>query len=170
MLRGNVYFQARPQSFRAASDAGDYVGGGVTKTYQGATSTFRIQGTAESVQLDVSGLRDNWTIFLTAPEGQVLQPKTYRASHYRTASTAGLEASTAGRQCFVITGSVTVREIRLGDAGQVIGLDASFVQRCEGGTPALRGTIRYEAGAFPAPPVVTAPTGLAPASRTVVRR
>ncbi len=48
-LKGRVMFNAQPLSYAVKSDPGDYIGGGIVKTYFGATSTFSLQGTKRAL-------------------------------------------------------------------------------------------------------------------------
>lgn len=168
-LKGNLYLDARPLSYRFTSDAGDYIGGGRTATYPGATSIVTVHGSTAGLSAQVSGQRDDWNVSIGAPAGQTLKKGTFAANRFGTDGLGGLDVSGDGRGCNETTGTVTIRDIRFDAEGSVSAVDASFVQHCEGQAPALRGTLRYLDGAFPAPPVVTAPAQAAPASHTVVR-
>jgi hypothetical protein len=56
-----------------------------------------------------------------------------------------MDISGDGRGCNEDNGSFTVLEASYGPDGTVNSFDATFVQHCEGETPALRGEIRYNA-------------------------
>jgi hypothetical protein len=145
-LQGTVKFAAFPLSYRFVSDAGDYIGAGVTKGYTNATSVFGLQGTASGVAFSVSGERDDWTVYLYPPAGQTLTVGTYTGAQrypFNDAGRPGLSVSGNGRGCNTLTGQFTIREIAFDAAGAVTALFATYEQHCEGGTPALRGTIRY---------------------------
>ncbi|WP_159079117.1 hypothetical protein [Plantactinospora sp. BC1] len=145
-LQGTVKFAAYPLSYRFASDAGDYIGGGVTKSYTNATSVFGLRGTASGVSFSVSGQRDYWSVELYPPAGQTLRVGTYTDAQrypFNESGHPGLSVSGNGRGCNTLTGEFTIREIAFDASGAVSALSATYVQHCEGGTPALRGTIRY---------------------------
>src|SRR6185436_3030881 len=66
---GTIHLNQFPLSYRQASDPGDYIGGGVTKSYLGSTSLVDVDGDADAFQFSVSGLRDDWTGLFAAPAG-----------------------------------------------------------------------------------------------------
>ncbi|RKR92204.1 hypothetical protein BDK92_6638 [Micromonospora pisi] len=145
-LQGTVKFAAYPLSYRFVSDAGDYVGGGTTKSYTNATSVFDLRGDANGVSYSVSGQRDDWTVDLYPPAGETLRVGTYTGAQrypFNDAGRPGLSVSGNGRGCSTLTGQFTIQEIAFDASGEVIALFATYEQHCEGGTPALRGTIRY---------------------------
>jgi hypothetical protein len=51
----------------------------------------------------------------------------------------------SGRGCNEVTGRFVIHEIAFAADGSVLRFVADFEQHCEGGPPALRGTIRYYA-------------------------
>ncbi|GAA5002833.1 hypothetical protein [Streptomyces siamensis] len=57
----------------------------------------------------------------------------------------GLDVHGDGRGCTTSTGEFTVTRPARGDDGAVEAFAATFVQHCEGGAAALRGTIHYYA-------------------------
>jgi hypothetical protein len=144
-LKGTVKYRAKPLSYTFKSDRGDYIGGGVSKSYYGDTSTFSLSGGKTSVGYDVSGQRDDWHASINAPTGKVLQPGTYNTTRSGGTGAAGLDVSGNGRGCNTSTGTLKINRITFNAAGEVTALDASFIQHCEGAAPALRGSIRYYA-------------------------
>ena len=145
-LTGRVRYQAYPLSYRFISDVGDYIGQGVTKSYTNSTTVFTFLGNREGAHFDVSGRRDWWNISLAAPVGQELAVGTYTgAVRFADAASPGLNVSGNGRGCNQITGSFTIRDMAHNAEGEMTALWATFEQHCEGGAPALRGTIRYYA-------------------------
>ena len=145
-LQGTVKFAAYPLSYRFVSDNGDYIGGGITKSYTNALSVFGLTGTANGVSFSVSGQRDYWTVDLYPPAGETLRVGTYTDAQrhpFNEAGHPGLSVSGNGRGCQTLTGQFTIREIAFDPSGAVIALFATYEQHCEGGTPALRGTIHY---------------------------
>lgn len=167
-LRGAVHYRATPLSYRMRSDAGDFVGGGVSRTYTGSTSTFSLSGTATNLQYGVSGLRDDWTALVAAPTGQTLHVGSYSTTRFAGPGRAGLDVFGDGRGCNASTGSLTITELGL-DGDRVTALGATFVQHCESATPALRGTILFHAGTFPLPAPTAATTARAATPGVVVR-
>lgn len=150
-LRGTVRYKAYPLRYRMVSDDGDYVGGGVTRTYTGASSLFNLTGSTRGVSAQVSGRGDGWSIDLRPPTGQVLEPgKTYTITRDSGDDGPGLFVWGNGRACNRVTGAFTIHDLVAAEDGTVKTLAATFRQHCEGGTPALRGDLRLLAGKFPA--------------------
>jgi hypothetical protein len=141
---GTIHLNQFPLSYRQVSDAGDYVGGGGSKTYLNSTSLITVSGGATGFSLDVSGQRDWWNGSFSAPTGTTLTVgKTYPAARFSDATHAGVDLGGDGRGCNSVTGSLTIQALELDAAGRIAHLRAVFEQHCEGGTPALRGTLRY---------------------------
>jgi hypothetical protein len=167
-LNGTVNYNAVPLSYAFASDTGDYIGQGQSKTYRGGTSTFGLSGTDSAVTYTVSGLRDTWTVQMAAPRHQHLRPgTTYTGAMrygFQTGKAPGLSAITDGRGCNTLNGSFTINALQTDPSGNVTALDATFEQHCEGVVPALHGTIFMSGIASLAAFPVALPTG--PASST----
>jgi hypothetical protein len=147
-LVGTVHYRAFPLSYHFASDAGDYIGGGRTTTYTNSTSVFGLSGTTAGLSYSVSGQRDDWTVELAPPAGEQLHVGTYtnaQRAAFREPGHPGLDVGGDGRGCNTLTGSFTIRELVADATGAVKALSATFEQHCEGGTPALHGTIHYYA-------------------------
>jgi hypothetical protein len=146
-LKGVVKYRAYPLSYAYTSDPGDYIGQGLSQTHTGATSTFSLSGYgAGGIQYGVSGKREYWTALITPPTGENLEAgRTYRTARSHAEGTAGLDVFGNGRGCNTSTGTLTVTKLARGDDGTVKAFAATFVQHCEGGDPALHGTIHYYA-------------------------
>jgi opacity protein-like surface antigen len=147
-LNGTVRFQALPLSYRFVSDAGDYVGGGITKSYTGATTVFTLNGTTAGLTFGVSGQRDDWTVQLAPVAGEQLKVGTYddaQVAAFREPGHPGLDVYGDGRGCNRITGSFRITQLVANASGTVTALAATFEQHCEGGAPALKGTVHYYA-------------------------
>jgi hypothetical protein len=142
-LFGAGKYNASPLSYSFISDPGDYIGGGVSKSYAGATSLFSLSGTDTYLQYGVSGERDNWTAIMRPPTGQHLGVGTYETTRFGDATHAGLDVFGDGRGCNTSTGTLTINEISFDGAGNVTRLNSTFEQHCEGGSPALHGTIHF---------------------------
>lgn len=143
-LKGTVKYQAYPLSFAYASDPGDYIGGGQSVGYNGANSTFTLTGSADGVlQYGISGKRDDWSALIAPPTGQTLAAgQTYPTTDVGGAGVARLDFFGDGRGCSS-TGQLTVTKLATDATGKVTALAATFDQHCEGGDPALHGTIHY---------------------------
>jgi hypothetical protein len=147
-LTGTVHYRAFPLSYHFASDAGDYIGGGKTKTYTNSTTIFGLSGTTAGISYSVSGQRDDWRVELAPPAGEQLHVGTYtdaQRAPFREPGHPGLDVDGDGRGCNTLTGSFTIAELVTDATGAVKALSATFEQHCEGGTPALHGTIHYYA-------------------------
>ncbi|MFD5825249.1 hypothetical protein [Lentzea sp. NPDC060358] len=130
-----------------SGDPGDWItGGGSYKYSEAAGDDLTVQASANRTFLSV-GIEgangDWWSVELAAPQNDVLSAKTYENAHrYPFQGTGpGLDLSGNGRGCNQLTGEFTIREISWGPQGYLQKLDASFVQHCEGGAAAARGTI-----------------------------
>ncbi|MEU0738506.1 hypothetical protein [Streptomyces sp. NPDC006134] len=145
-LKGVVKFHAFPLGYSYTSDAGDYIGQGLTQNHTGATSTFSLSRYGDGVQYGVSGKREYWTALLTPPTGEQFEAgRTYKAERSHGAGVAGLDVFGNGRGCNQVTGELTVTRLARGDDGAIEAFAATFTQHCEGGEPALRGTVHYYA-------------------------
>jgi hypothetical protein len=143
-FKGTIHLNQLPLSYHQVSDAGDYVGGGVSKTYLNSTSIIAVQATATAIRASISGLRDDWDVTLAAPQGSsFVVGKTYQTSRFGDATLAELDVSGDGRGCNSSTGTLTIKALKLAADGSVSNLSAVFEQHCEEGTPALHGTLHY---------------------------
>src|SRR4029078_2921535 len=102
-----------------------------------------------------AGPRNPWTavqkspaatreLQLAAPQGQQLAPGTYQSETrypFQAPTVPGLTFDGDGRGCNVLSGKFTIVGIVYGTDGAVQQLRVDFEQHCEGGGPALRGTI-----------------------------
>lgn len=69
---------------------------------------------------------------------------------FQSPTLPGLDVSGDGRGCNTLTGRFDILEISYA-SGQISSFAADFEQHCEGGTPALFGSVRYNASVgFPA--------------------
>lgn len=145
-LKGVVKYRAHPLSYAYTSDPGDYIGQGTSKTHTGSTSTFSLGARGNGIQYGVSGKREYWTALLTPPTGEQFQAgHTYQAERSSATGVAGLDVFGDGRGCNTVTGELTITKLARGTDGAVKAFAATFVQHCEGGGPALHGTIHYYA-------------------------
>lgn len=147
-LYGIVHFQMQALAYSFASDPGDYIGQGMTKSYAGATTIFGLSGTTSDLTFTVSGQRDTWSARLVAPSGaQLVAGTTYNGATRALSPGSGPELSVSGdgRGCNTLTGSFTINAIQADSSGAVTALNATFEQHCEGGTAALHGIIDYHA-------------------------
>ncbi|ALN80156.1 hypothetical protein LA76x_2013 [Lysobacter antibioticus] len=143
VIRHNV----EPLSLKLDGDPGDFVGEGIDKTYYGDTTLFQLWGDAQGAGYTASGSRDRWSAELYPPVGQALHVGTYAIAETADASHAGFRFERPTRRCPQISGgTLELKAVEFDPAtGAMTGLHAEFVQRCDGSSEALRGTIRYQA-------------------------
>ena len=139
-----------------ASDPGDWVGGGQTTTLTQLDGLFRAGGVPQS-QIYVQFIgTTNWYLTFSPPSGGTLAPGTYEhAARFQSPSTPGLDVSGAGHGCNMVSGRFVVLEAVFGPSGETQVLAIDFEQHCEGGAPALFGSLRYNS-AVPFTPRPTA--------------
>jgi hypothetical protein len=136
-----------------ASDPGDYIGAGQTRTYYLGDGTWNARFDNASrghVSVSITNFQQTgnsfwWSIDFAAPRGQPLTPGTYEAARrypFQPDSQPGLSFSGSGRGCNTLTGRFVVTDIQIGPANSVDRFAASFEQNCEGSSPALRGEVR----------------------------
>ncbi|MDQ1038197.1 hypothetical protein QFZ75_004613 [Streptomyces sp. V3I8] len=142
-------------SFGFGGDEGDYISGGRSYAYEASQDRMNVFGNTDNgvVTVSVDGANgDWWTLNLAAPSGETLAPGTYTGATrypFNEGTEPGLSLSGNGRGCNQLTGAFTISAVEFGPQGYVKNLDATFVQHCEGGTPAARGEVHIE---NPAPP------------------
>jgi hypothetical protein len=149
---------AETATLTMVSDPGDYIGQGQTWSYDTAAGDV-ISATTNGNTLNagVTGYNgDWWYLDFDAPNGQTLTAGTTYANATRypfNGSGPGLSIYGQGRGCNELTGSFTVTEATFGgpDSSYVQDFVATFEQHCEGGEPALRGTISIHNPPAPEP-------------------
>jgi hypothetical protein len=134
------------------SDTGDYIGQGWTLLHETPTSTFTptLDSSRNRVSFRIVGSDGlstlSWSLDFAAPQGQQLSPGTYvSATRYpfQAPTVPGLSFSGDGRGCNMLSGQFTITEAVYGGDNSVQRFRATFEQHCEGGGPALRGTIAF---------------------------
>lgn len=147
ILLGSNLAQAQTV-FAYSSTPGDLIARGRTNTFTPANAAFLVYGDGSHLTIRVTG-SEYWTIDLRAPPGQKLAVGNYykaERSSFRTGRSPGLQVSGLGRTCNLIWGEFGIRQIRYDTAGNVVLLEADFVQRCEADyRPPLAGVLRYKA-------------------------
>jgi uncharacterized repeat protein (TIGR01451 family) len=132
------------------SDAGDYVGGGLTTLYTDASSTIQASsaGTLASVSVAAS-TGDGWNGSFQGMDSIVqLQPGYYgnlERYPFNNPSTGGLSWSGNGAGCNTLTGWFVVDSVTY-SSGALASLDLRFEQHCEGAAAALHGKVHWTAG------------------------
>lgn len=145
LLTAKLRYNVQPMALTLDSDAGDYIGQGLRKDYAGDTSTFAMSGNDSYFIYSASGQRDTWMAILRPPTGQALRPGTFPITRFGDANSFGFDFSGSGRGCNRVAGSVTINAVDVDPVTRMVaGLSADFVQNCEAGSTALRGSIRYK--------------------------
>jgi hypothetical protein len=138
------------------SQPGDYVGGGLNRTFTEADGTFtatRNFNNGVSIQFRDPNFTSFWMLDFAAAGGALLTPGLYEdaARFPFQGNQPGLSVSGEGRGCNQLTGRFEVLEVTFGSGSNVTSFAATFEQHCEGNAPALLGTILVNANA-PVPP------------------
>lgn len=147
VVKITVGSKSDPQTFISMdSETGDYIGQG--QQYFLGLNDGTI--TLNSVDTDHVGLRFMgqyiWSFDFAAPDGTGLVPQSYwEATRYpfQDPVVPGLSVSGAGRGCNTLTGNFAVLEIVRDTNDNIASLAVDFEQHCEGQTPALFGSVRF---------------------------
>ena len=141
-------------ALQMTSDPGDYIGQGRTYLFTPTDGAFSGQtGNNNYVRIGFDGGTNWWSLTFQAANGAVLAPGIYEGATrwpFQSPTAPGLDVSGTGRGCNQSSGRFVVFEVVYGANGTVQRFAAEFEQHCEHVTPALRGSIRYNASASPA--------------------
>ncbi len=132
------------------SDAGDYIGQGLYYFYSLSDGTFSGNGSPKTavISFRTPGYNHYWNLSFASPTNGSLSVGTYLgAQRFASGSSPGLEISGDGRGCNGLTGNFEIKEISYGPNNAILSFWAAFEQHCEGGAPALKGEIRFNANA-----------------------
>lgn len=137
--------------FEMSGDAGDYITGGKTWIHQPPNDRMSVGSGASSSRASFSVQTPDggtWSIDFAAPTGQrfAAGQRWTGARRYPFQDDApGLSISGMGRGCNTLTGEFTIHEFATDTRGYPTRFRASFVQHCEGGSTAARGTLEMTA-------------------------
>lgn len=140
-----LYFDSQP---------GDYIGGGLERTWTPAEGSFSATTNYDGgVSIDFDGGSDWWYLDFAPPQGgEQLGVGTYEDAErfpFQSPTRPGLSVSGSGRGCNELSGRFVVLEIEITPGGDVERFAADFEQHCEGGPAALLGSIRFNAESVP---------------------
>jgi hypothetical protein len=124
------------------SDAGDYIGSGFTYSYTGANSTIDVTSSGRHITVSVDGWGGNFEAMNSVSR---IEPGYYPDLirwPFHNPTKGGLDWSGQGRGCNTLRGWFAVDEVTY-TGSEITALRMRFEQHCEGGTPALRGVIRW---------------------------
>lgn len=135
------------------SEAGDWVGGGLSRRYTSENARIRafVDLAFGHLQVNVDSLDRSewWTLHATAPSGEALLPATYDpVAQWSPAISAmpTLSFSGTGRACGPLSGRFVVRSLKYGSLGQIDRLHMTFVQQCAGTSASLIGELHIVEG------------------------
>ena len=137
------------------SDSGDYIGGGGTYSYTPENALIAAGGTRRGVGFGLDAANgDDWSGSFSPADGDIIAPGRYTGATRDAfrGTGPGIEVTGNGRGCNEIEGEFTVHEATFDPDGRMRSIALDFVQHCEGGAPALRGTFEYRAGDSTPPP------------------
>jgi len=147
-----------PTFFSWFSDPGDVIGKGGFGRLTPANATFTATGGEGGVTINASGQGiEFWRLEFAAPRNTKLQIGRYEdamRSTFRDAVHPGLDIAGRAIGCNTLGGRFEVREFILTvtqtgsfSTTTLSRFDATFEQHCDNAVPALRGEVRYNAGA-----------------------
>lgn len=136
------------------SDPGDWVGGGVTRTYTPADSWITLVGGSRYAEFSIEAGSSYWRGRLAPAEGGILAEGRYPdAVRYLSQSARnGFMFSGSGRACGPLRAEFTIKRITFAGDGRIETLSLDFVQRCESADAALHGTFDFRTGNTTPPP------------------
>jgi hypothetical protein len=149
-----------------AGDYGDYIIGATSHSYDAADG-ISVDGGIDGISAAVS-TDDTWWYLTIAPaDGDTLQAgRTYTGATrapFAEPDEPGLDLHGTGRGCNQLTGTFTVNEIVADGLGNVLALNITFEQHCEGAQPAAYGSLAWHSTMPPQalPPTVPGPSSIA---------
>jgi hypothetical protein len=125
------------------SDAGDYIGGGVTYTYGPGTPVYA-NSTADRISISVDSWSGDFRIMNTLQQVEQGYYPGLQRYPFDNPTKGGLNWSGQGRGCNTLTGWYAIDQITFA-SGVLTSIDLRFEQHCEGGVPALHGAIHWHA-------------------------
>jgi len=133
-----------------SSSTGDYIGQGKDAVFTDNDGNFSLRiGPNNKVNVNFNGGPDTWYLEFGAPQNMKLTTGTYNGaqrSPFNSPTRPGLSFSGSGRGCNQLTGSYTINNIIYSsDSKEVLLLDATFTQSCEGNGANLMGRIYVDA-------------------------
>jgi len=145
------------------STTGDYIGAGRSYTYTGSNAVLSVSGSNGHVGVRVNG-DQTWNGDFAGPQDlPQLVPGYYgdlQRYPFHNPVKGGLSWYGEGRGCNTLSGWFVVDKVTY-VAGAMTELELRFEQRCEAGSAALRGKIKWSANDTTSPPgPATPPAGL----------
>jgi hypothetical protein len=130
------------------SQPGDYVGQGITQTFTAADGTFTVSNGTSTVTINFSSSDNSqwWSLNFGSPRSMKFARGQYvgaQRTPFRSPTRPGIDVYGDGRGCNTDAGQFLVSDFALALDGTVARLAIDFEQHCEGGPPALYGSVRY---------------------------
>jgi hypothetical protein len=136
-----------PDLIRISSEPGDPVGLGASSQFTPADGIFLLARNGPGLQLAYQGSGHWWTANFIAPSPRTLAPGIYDFAarfDYQAPDQAGFEVMGDDRRCNKLTGTFRVRQVTY-DGTTPTSYWATFEQRCNGSSGAMRGEVRFNA-------------------------
>lgn len=143
-----------PTSISLQSDPGDYIGAGRTYQYTRADAIITVNASGGHFNVNING-DELWFADFQVPNSLTqLEPGMYSnltRYPFHDPAVGGLAWSGEGRGCNLLTGWFAIDDVIYRN-GILAVLDLRFEQHCEGQSPALHGTIHWDADDSTVPP------------------
>lgn len=126
----------------------DGEGDPLTGVLTGPGATFHSLRDSSIHRISVASDTEWWTISLAAPYGEQLHPGHYpnaERAGFQSGRAPGLDVSHGSSGCNQVYGRFSIHQVAFDAAGVITMLEASFVQRCSPGAPAVSGSLTYRA-------------------------
>jgi hypothetical protein len=153
---------ATPQTFLTLdSQPGDYIGQGITQTFTATDGTFSVSNTTDTVSIsfNTSTFSQFWYLDFGSASTMKFGWGEYDGAQrtaFRSPTRPGIDVSGDGRGCNTDTGRFLVSDFALNTDGTIARLAIDFEQHCEGATPALYGSLRYNSSVAAVPRLAVA--------------
>jgi len=143
---------AQTTALRFVSQPGDYIGGGLTQTWNSGDLTLAVDTVrTTTTRIVIHGFKEPfdgnlwWDLEFVAPDNSPFAPGAYERTgnvFVRSPQHPGLNVFGSGRACNKATGRFVVHEAVF-SSGALVSFAADFEQHCEDGVPALFGAMRF---------------------------
>ena len=157
LLLTNIASASTPQTFLTLiSQPGDLVGQGATETYTPSDGTFSVTNSTNTVSISFQTptVSHFWSLQFGSPTSHKFGRGEYEGAQrtaFRSPTRPGIDVSGDGRGCNTDTGRFLVTDFALNSDGTIARLAIDFEQHCEGASPALYGSFRYNSAVLALP-------------------
>ena len=124
------------------SEAGDYIGAGLTYTYTPLNATIGVTANGGLLSVTVSGWTGDFRAMSKLSQLEVGYYPDLERYPFNNPRKGGLDWSGQGRGCNTLEGWFAIDGVTY-TSGTLTAIDLRFEQHCEGGTPALHGAIHW---------------------------